>query len=107
MNKKNVLIIAYHFPPTASSGTFRTLKFVKYLPQFGWNPIVLTVDSKHEPLEPMDLALLQKVPEGVRVIRTYAWLPLKLLRGNLVPGRQQSPRLMVMEKEIASLVLLR
>lgn len=70
---KNVLVIAYHFPPDASSGTFRTLKFVKYLPQWGWNPIVLTVDPRHEPLEPMDPALVQQVPSGVKVIRTFAW----------------------------------
>ncbi len=38
-----VLIIAYYFPPMGLSGVQRTLKFVKYLPQFGWSPTVLTV----------------------------------------------------------------
>ncbi len=40
---KNVLIIAYYFPPMGLSGVQRTLKFAKYLPQFGWEPTVLTV----------------------------------------------------------------
>jgi len=40
---RNVLIIAYYFPPMGLSGVQRTLKFVKYLPQFGWSPTVLTV----------------------------------------------------------------
>ncbi|MDX2128963.1 MAG: glycosyltransferase [Chloroherpetonaceae bacterium] len=40
---KKVLILAYYFPPMGLSGVQRTLKFVKYLPQFGWKPIVLTI----------------------------------------------------------------
>ncbi len=40
----NVLFIAYHFAPLNSGGTFRSLYFVKYLRDFGINPIVLTVD---------------------------------------------------------------
>ncbi len=40
---KKVLVIAYYFPPMGLSGVQRTLKFVKYLPEFGWKPIVLTI----------------------------------------------------------------
>lgn len=38
---KNVLVIVYYFPPMGGSGVQRPLKFVKYLRDFGWNPIVL------------------------------------------------------------------
>jgi hypothetical protein len=39
---KKVLMVAYHFPPcTGSSGIQRTLKFSRYLPEYGWQPIVL------------------------------------------------------------------
>ncbi len=38
---KNVLVIVYYFPPMGGSGVQRPLKFVKYLREFGWNPIVL------------------------------------------------------------------
>ncbi|MBI3194311.1 MAG: glycosyltransferase [Ignavibacteriae bacterium] len=41
--KRHVLVIAYYFPPLGLSGVQRTLKFVKYLPQFGYQPTVLTV----------------------------------------------------------------
>ncbi|MFC2085858.1 glycosyltransferase family 4 protein [Bacteroidota bacterium] len=41
---RRVLVIAYYFPPMAYSGVQRVLKFVKYLPQHGWRPTVLTVD---------------------------------------------------------------
>ncbi|MFP4368292.1 MAG: glycosyltransferase [Candidatus Kapaibacterium sp.] len=42
MHDRNALIIAYYFPPMGLSGVQRTLKFVKYLPEYGWKPIVLT-----------------------------------------------------------------
>ncbi len=42
---RTVLVIAYYFPPMGLSGVQRTLKFVKYLPEFGWKPIVLTAGS--------------------------------------------------------------
>lgn len=38
---KNVLFIVYYFPPMGGSGVQRPLKFVKYLRNFGWNPIVV------------------------------------------------------------------
>lgn len=41
---RNVLIIAYYFPPMGLSGVQRTTKFVKYLPEFGWNPVILTTN---------------------------------------------------------------
>lgn len=46
MERRNVLVISYYFPPMGLSGVQRTLKFVKYLPEFGWNPIVLTTQPK-------------------------------------------------------------
>ena len=42
-----ILFIAYHFPPDAAVGALRTQKFVKYLPQYGWQPFVLTVEDRH------------------------------------------------------------
>ena len=41
---KKVLIISFYFPPANNPGAIRIGKFAKYLPQFGWEPIVLTVD---------------------------------------------------------------
>jgi hypothetical protein len=42
INKRKILVISYYFPPMGLSGVQRTLKFVKYLPDFNWQPIVLT-----------------------------------------------------------------
>lgn len=44
---KRVLMIAYHYPPVlGSSGVQRALKFSRYLPEYGWQPIVLTVHPR-------------------------------------------------------------
>lgn len=39
---KNVLIVTYYFPPSNAVGGLRPYGLAKYLPDFGWNPIVLT-----------------------------------------------------------------
>lgn len=41
---KRVLVVAYYFPPFGLSGVQRVLKFVKYLPEYGWLPTVLTTE---------------------------------------------------------------
>jgi len=45
---KKVLFIAYLFPPVAGGGVQRSSKFVKYLPHFGWELIVLTVKEPYD-----------------------------------------------------------
>jgi hypothetical protein len=41
---KNVLVVAYDYPPLSQNvGRVRPSKFVKYLPEFGWNPLVMTL----------------------------------------------------------------
>lgn len=64
---KRVLFIAYYYPPLADSGTQRPLKFSKYLPDFGWDPIVLTVDNP--PNRQQDPSLLREVRPGTRIVR--------------------------------------
>lgn len=69
MIHKSVLIIAYFFPPMAGSGVYRTLKFVKYLPQFGWRPIVVCGDQAHPFDYGYDETLLAEVPPEASVLR--------------------------------------
>lgn len=45
MDKRKVLIISYIWPPMEGVGLIRALKFAKYLPRFGWEPVILTVRS--------------------------------------------------------------
>src|SRR5512135_3600536 len=66
---RKVLVIAYYFPPMGLSGVQRTLKFVKYLPQFGWRPTVLTVEPRGYIAK--DESLLDELRErDIRVVRT-------------------------------------
>jgi len=64
---KRVLFISYHFPPLATGGVFRALNFVKYLPDFGWMPTVLTVTNKRS--WSRDESLLDQIPENIKIIR--------------------------------------
>lgn len=68
---RRVLMIAFHFPPMAgSSGIQRTLRFVRHLPEFGWEPLVLTVTPHAYERTSMDL--MADVPSGVVVNRAFA-----------------------------------
>ncbi|MBT4249005.1 group 1 glycosyl transferase, partial [bacterium] len=60
---KNVLIISYYWPPSGGGGVQRVLKFCKYLPDYGWNPIVLTVKDGEFPA--FDNSLLEDVNDIV------------------------------------------
>ena len=42
---KKILFITYMFPPIAGSGIQRSLKFIKYLPEFGIEPIVFAPET--------------------------------------------------------------
>ena len=68
MNK--VLVIVHDFPPLGGGGVMRTLKFVKYLPEFGWQPIVFTVDAKYYQPDLLDYTLLEELPAFIKIYRT-------------------------------------
>lgn len=70
-----LLFIAYHFPPQGGAGVQRSLKFVKYLPQFGIEPVVLTGHgARAGRWSPPDESLLADVPADTTVVRT-PWPP--------------------------------
>ena len=48
---KKLLLVSYHFPPDAEVGGLRVQKFAKYLPLYGWEPFVLSVDERYYPLK--------------------------------------------------------
>jgi glycosyltransferase involved in cell wall biosynthesis len=76
--RKKVLFISYLFPPVGGSGVQRALKFVKYLPEFGWDPIVLTVKDINYSIR--DYSLLDDIDPGIRVVRTGSADPHRLSR---------------------------
>jgi glycosyltransferase involved in cell wall biosynthesis len=73
-----VLVIAYYFPPMGLSGVQRTLKFVKYLKFYGWEPTVITTSDVAYFAH--DESLQKELEEtGVRVIRVEGSEPNSLL----------------------------
>lgn len=67
----------------------RCLKFVKYLPQFGVTPTVITVDEKQASYPIIDQTLLDEVPEDIKVIRTATREPFGLYKK--LTGKQSIP----------------
>ena len=64
-------MVAYHFPPLrGSSGIQRTLRFCRYLPDFGWTPLVLTASERA--YEDIDDNSRVEIPQGLVVRRAFA-----------------------------------
>jgi len=78
---ENILFIAYQFPPRGGAGVQRSVKLVKHLREFGYNPIVLTVEASdiRKGGYPEDPSLLQQLPEDITIIRTPAHEPIDLI----------------------------
>jgi hypothetical protein len=64
---RSVLIVTPFFAPQNHSAMFRAYKLAKYLPQFGWKPIVLTVATQYQYNE--DASLIPELPKEVEVVR--------------------------------------
>ena len=67
-----LLLVSYYFPPMGGAGVQRALKFCKYLPAFGVQPVVL---AAHDPSYAQDPTLLDDLPPGVTV-RRVPYTPL-------------------------------
>ncbi|MFD2917809.1 glycosyltransferase family 4 protein [Psychroserpens luteus] len=67
MSKTKVLIITYYWPPAGGPGVQRWLKFVKYLPEFGVEPIVYCPENPSYPI--VDESLLSEVSSEIKIIK--------------------------------------
>jgi len=75
MNKLNILIITYYWPPSGGSGVQRWMYFAKYLKKLGCNPVVLTVDPKYASYNLKDLSLYSQIKD----IETHKTFSLEVL----------------------------
>lgn len=73
---KKTLIISYYWPPAGGPGVQRWLKFVKYLPDFGWEPTVFIPENPSYPI--VDETLQKDVPKNLKMIKTKIWEPYQL-----------------------------
>ncbi len=67
---KKVLVITYYWPPSGGSGVQRWLKFAKYLPQYGIEPVILTVDPRYAAFPQRDPELVKDISHDLKVIYT-------------------------------------
>jgi glycosyltransferase involved in cell wall biosynthesis len=71
MNK--VLVITYYWPPSGGAGVQRWLKFTKFLPDYGWEPIVFTPSNPEIPVS--DSSLTAEVNKNLTVVTKSIWEP--------------------------------
>ena len=67
MFMRRVLVITYYWPPSGGSGVQRWVKFAKYLPAEGWQPVVYTPENPERQSE--DKSLYADIPAEVEVVR--------------------------------------
>src|SRR5213079_1240448 len=67
-------MISYAFPPCGGAGVQRTAKFVRYLPDFGWLPTVVTVVPSCYGVK--DSAQDTPLLDEVEIIRTMHFDPV-------------------------------
>jgi glycosyltransferase involved in cell wall biosynthesis len=73
MQARRVLFHSYHFPPIGGSGAQRPLKMVRYLPEHGYEPVVVTGGgATADRWAPEDTTLLAELPAGVSINRVAA-----------------------------------
>ncbi len=70
---KRVLVVSYNFPPVGGAGVQRVTKFVKYLPEFGWDATVLTTENPSVPV--YDESLLADIPPQTVVVKARTLEP--------------------------------
>lgn len=83
---KRLLIITYYWPPTGGSGVQRWVKFSKYLPARGWQPVIYTPENPEQLAR--DESLLKDVPACAEVVKTRILEPYALYR-RLTGGKKE------------------
>ncbi len=85
---KKVLILTYYWPPSGGAGVQRWLKFVKYLRDFGYEPVIYTaLDAEYPVLDP---SLASDIPKGIEVLRQPIREPYSIYRQFL--GKKKEER---------------
>ena len=84
---KTALIITYYWPPSGGAGVQRWLKFVKYLRNFGWEPVVYTPQNPESP--ETDLSLLKDIPDDLNVLTTKIWEPYSFYKRFVGKGKKE------------------
>ena len=93
---RKVLIITYYWPPASGPGVQRFLKISKYLTDFNWQPVILTVQNTSA--SSFDTSLEKEISESIDVFKTKTFEPFEVynqLAGN--KGKQPGTGLIGLE----------
>ena len=96
-SQKRVLIITYYWPPSGGSGVQRWLKFAKYLPEAGWEPVIFTPENPDFDLQ--DETLLNEISPNLEVIRFPIWEPYQLFAKLKKKGKSHPGRILEQQKK--------
>ncbi|MDP1622090.1 MAG: glycosyltransferase family 4 protein [Bacteroidales bacterium] len=75
---KKALIISYYWPPSGGAGVQRWLKFVKYLRDFDWEPVIYCPENPEYP--ETDLSLFKDIPDNLDVLKFPIWEPYNVYK---------------------------
>ena len=75
---KRLLVITYYWPPVGGSGVQRWVKFAKYLPSEGWQPVIYT--PKNPDLASIDESLLEDIPAEAEILKKNICEPYSIYR---------------------------
>jgi glycosyltransferase involved in cell wall biosynthesis len=85
---RKVLVVAYAFPPVGGAGVQRSTKFIKYLKDFGWEPIVLSVKNPSVPL--FDSKQISDIPAQCTVYKAKTFEPQYKLKRIFFDGKKNN-----------------
>ena len=74
--RRKVLIILYYWPPAGGPGVQRWLYFVRYLRDFGIEPVLFLPKKPHYPIRDNTLEAL--IPQDLTTFRSFFWEPYML-----------------------------
>ncbi len=79
--EKKVLVLSYYSPPCGYGYSIRVVNFVKFLPEFGWQPTLLTVrEEYYKDNTALDYSPLQQFPPQLKIVRTHSLEPKQRLK---------------------------
>lgn len=90
---KKVLFITYYWPPSVKASLHWPLKMIKYLPEFGWQPSVLTV--KEDTFSSKDDSLFKDIDKNLQVIKAGSFEPFSIYKK--FTGRKKDEQLVASE----------
>ena len=90
---KKILFLTYYWPPSGKASLHWPLKMIKYLPEFGWQPAVLTVED--ESFMQKDESMEKEIDPSLVVLKTPSIEPFEFYK--IFTGKGKDAQLVASE----------